>query len=430
MISNIGDQRLLRMEVSNFKRVSFLELRFGEDENLCIISGNNGEGKSSALDAIESALGGGHSIPAEPLKKGKAKGYTILETTDYVIKRTYTAKSTAITVEAKDGSRINKPQQLLDSLIGSISFDPLAFANMKSKEQVESLQSLLGIDFTQLDKEHNIAYEERRDLNRELKSTEARYDSVEGFESVPSECTSPNELMQKIQDAQDINQLATGAANGLAAARRNFEEASARAESAEQAFRDATTAALETINKVEIEEKHLKETTARIIDIEPLRQQLSELDATNEKIRNNIQRHHLREELDSIQKRVDAAQQKISDSEEKKRETLSKAKMPVSGLTFDETGIRFNDIPFEQCSQAEKLRISTAMGVSQNPKLKLMLIRDGSLLDNENMKLMIKLAIEFKTLILLEYAGKHENAKVVMEDGHALVNDAEYEVSK
>ena len=48
-----------------------------------------------------------------------------------------------------------------------------------------------------------------------------------------------------------------------------------------------------------------------------------------------------------------------------------------------------------------------------------MLIKDGFLLDDKSLKLMNDLATEHKVQIILEYAGNHKDAKIVMEDGEA-----------
>ena len=45
--------------------------------------------------------------------------------------------------------------------------------------------------------------------------------------------------------------------------------------------------------------------------------------------------------------------------------------------------VTYNNVPFDQCSSSEQLRVSLAMGLALNPKLKVILIRDGSLLDGQ-----------------------------------------------
>ena len=426
MEATIKKQRLIGMEISNFLKVTLLTLKFDEKENLVIIAGNNGEGKTSALNAVESALAGGHAIPAEPLTKGKAKGYTILETTDYVIKRSYTKTGTSLVVEAKEGGKIASPQKLLNSLVGSISFDPLAFSNMKAKEQLATLQELLGLDFSELDEKRATAYEERRYFNRELKSEESRLDGIESFPDVPKEIQSANSILKKLDEARLFGEALTLKYQELQACEDDIS-------GTKQEIQDRKDEIL--VNQKRIDE--LKQYGKRIVknqktlvdqakqmesekpDARAMQSELDNIEETNEKVRSNIRRSEIRENIDTAQKLVNRKQNIIDTLDEEKQKQLSEAKMPVKGLSFDETGVRFNDIPFQNCSQAEKLRVSTAMGMAENPKLALMLIRDGSLLDDKSMKLMYDLAQEYDCQILLEYAGTHKDAKVVLENGEA-----------
>jgi hypothetical protein len=91
--------------------------------------------------------------------------------------------------------------------------------------------------------------------------------------------------------------------------------------------------------------------------------------------------------------------------------------MPIEGLALNEEGVTFNDLPFSQCSSAEQLRISVAMGLALNPKLKVLLIRDGSLLDEESMKALAEQAAAADAQVWLERVGDKDKCAVIIEDG-------------
>ncbi len=430
MEATIKKQRLIGMEISNFLKVTLLTLKFDENENLIIIAGNNGEGKTSALNAVESALAGGHSIPAEPLTKGKAKGYTILETTDYIIKRFYTKTGTSLVVEAKKGGKISSPQKLLNSLVGSISFDPLAFSNMKAKEQLATLQELLGLDFSELDEKRATAYEERRYFNRELKAEESRLDGIESFPDVPKKIQSASSILKNLDEARLFDEALTLKYQEL----QSCEDDISGTKTDIQDFQNEIQSNQKSIDKLKQYGKRIvknqktladecKQMESEKPDARAMQSELDNIEETNEKVRSNIRRSELRVIVDTAQRMIDEKQTTIDALDEEKQKQLSETKMPVKGLSFDETGVRFNDIPFENCSQAEKLRVSTAMAMAENPKLALMLIRDGSLLDDKSMKLMYDLAQEYDCQVLLEYAGNHKDAKVVLENGEAKSDD-------
>ena len=96
---------------------------------------------------------------------------------------------------------------------------------------------------------------------------------------------------------------------------------------------------------------------------------------------------------------------------------MAEADFPIPGLAFDADGVTFNGIPFAQCSSAERLRVSVAMGIALNPKLKVLLIRDGSLLDDNNLAMIAEAAKEADAQVWIERVSKGEECSVIIEDG-------------
>ena len=52
-----------------------------------------------------------------------------------------------------------------------------------------------------------------------------------------------------------------------------------------------------------------------------------------------------------------------------------------------------------------------------NPKLKILLIRDGSLLDEDNLKMVAEMAEEEGGQLWLERVGEGKECQVIIEDG-------------
>ena len=63
-------------------------------------------------------------------------------------------------------------------------------------------------------------------------------------------------------------------------------------------------------------------------------------------------------------------------------------KIPVSGLTFSDDGLDYNNIPLSQCSDGEKLMVSMGISMALNPTLRVLRIKDGSLLGPKNMAIL------------------------------------------
>lgn len=137
--------RLHHLQVENFMRVEAFSV--DPEGNHVIISGENEAGKTSVLNAIFAALQGASSktIP-EPVRHGAPAGSVTLDLGDYIIVRHWTAKSTRLVVTARDGSRVTKPQQLLDGLLGRYALDPVAFLHRRPQDQVDDVLGLAGVE--------------------------------------------------------------------------------------------------------------------------------------------------------------------------------------------------------------------------------------------------------------------------------------------
>lgn len=104
---------------------------------------------------------------------------------------------------------------------------------------------------------------------------------------------------------------------------------------------------------------------------------------------------------------------------EKKRQRLAEANYPIAGLAVNEDGtVLFDGVPLAQASRAQQIRTSVAIGIAMNPKLKVLLIRDGSLLDEENMQLVAEMAKQHDAQIWIERVGDKDESAIIIEDGH------------
>ncbi len=89
----------------------------------------------------------------------------------------------------------------------------------------------------------------------------------------------------------------------------------------------------------------------------------------------------------------------------------------INGLAFDAEGVTFNGIPFQQCSSAEQVRIAVAVAAALNPKIRVIRIADGSLLDSASMAEIERLAKEHDMQIWIERVDESGGVGIVIEDG-------------
>jgi len=155
-----------RIEVSNFKAVKNNSVDF----NGCsaIITGGNNKGKSSLLKGLFDRFRG--EKPELILKDGEEKGYSILELTDgSIIEWVFNEKTEKFIYITKDGiKQTTGVLSMLGNKYFGQKFDIDKFLNSTPKEQIKSLQKLVGLDFTEIENKYKVAYDERTIANSEL----------------------------------------------------------------------------------------------------------------------------------------------------------------------------------------------------------------------------------------------------------------------
>ncbi|PRA13292.1 hypothetical protein CQ010_01210 [Arthrobacter sp. MYb211] len=398
-----NQQRLVGLKVENFKRLRTVDIEF--TENTVIISGRNEQGKSSVLDAILWALGGGAAAKKmpNPIHNGETKATVEVVLDDFIITRTAAVdrKASTLTVTSRDGvEKYSSPQKLLDGLIGKLSFDPLEFSRMKDTEQRAVLLDCveLGIDLNANEAEREVAYKERTFVNREVKSLEAQYKAIEAPAEVPAQ-VDVGALMQELTASQKAHTDAAEAVRTVSSLEAQLAD-----------LQDRLAAA---------REKSLEALSARDAHRDPddIQEQITgstEANKAGELIR---QKESLGAQFKAKAAEAKALDKKIEDLDKAKADALAKAEMPIEGLGIDETGVTYQGQPLSQASGAGLTKVSTAMAVSLNPGLRLAYIREGSLLDTENLQIIRDIADAMDFMILVEVVDESGEIGIVIEDG-------------
>jgi len=86
-------------------------------------------------------------------------------------------------------------------------------------------------------------------------------------------------------------------------------------------------------------------------------------------------------------------------------------------LTIQDNALYYAGVPLNQASQAEKLRVCMALSIAGKPEIKVILMRQASLLDEDNLKLVAEMAEEMKFQVWLEIVGEDDELSFIIEDG-------------
>ena len=409
---------IVALEASNFKRLR--AIRITPTGEMVEITGKNAQGKSSTLDAIMAALAGGFSLPDKPIRRGHKEAEIRVKIggkgDDLTVTRRFTQSGSTLTVTAADGSKLGSPQAVLDRLLGTLAFDPLAFTQMEPRQQVGVLKSIAGLNeaFDSIEQERQKA---------QVALTTARGEEKRAALSLES-CP--------MVDGPDVEVSMLELADEMSAATATIEQhRKARAWLDGARVRVAGIAA--EIAQLESRIKELADTgktiQSQIDDNEPkvlgfvdpdvaaIKSKMATIEGSNTAARKRHQHRAAVEARRLANEALSRASREVDDVTARREELLTSAKLPVPGLGFTEDGVTLNGMPFEQASQAEQIRASFGMAMAQNPTLRVALIRQGSLLDRDGLRMLAEIACQHQAQVWVERVTNGEQVGIVIEDG-------------
>jgi len=425
--------KIISLEVENFKRIKAIRITT-DGKNLIPIAGRNDQGKSSVIDSIAWILGGNKNNPPETVRKGEktAKGVIDLGKLE-VTKKTKTNGNSTLEVKERVNGELGRPllspQKILEDLYSPLSFDPLAFSKQSSKEQAETLRKLVGINFDQLDQERKAKYDSRTITGREKTRLSAQLDSLQFIENLPTDEVLISDLMEELNKAQENNDenhrlkhehgigeaAISGIQDELVFKRQELKSLKTSLDNLEMGISTLN----ERLTDKQQNQRKKQNTIDHLVDenIQPIQDRISSSQSTNQQIRDNRTFLETQKKYREVNIEYDSFTNDIEFIDREKINKIENAKFPIDGLSFDSDGlVIFNELPFEQASHSQKLKVSISIGLELNPKLKVLLIREGSLLDDQSLITVAQIANENNAEVWLEQVGDKPGA-IIIEDG-------------
>lgn len=418
--------RILQLTSENIKRLKVVQIT--PSGELVVIGGRNGQGKSSVLDSIEMALGGKRSAPSKPVRTGEEEARIVCDLGDIIVRRTFSADGkTSLSVESKDGAIYNSPQTMLDKLVGRLSFDPLEFSRIDDGEQLDVLCQLVGLDLAKFDARRKEVFDERTAYNRGIKQLEGQLSGMVKHQDAPAAEVSITALSAELKSAQAAEKKAAAAQQDLGRKESALKECNVEIDTthADIARLQARLLELEASAAAAkhdvIAQRDLRDQLQSAVpDIEAIHTRMANAEATNRKVRANAEHAALTARIAKGREASAVFTEQITAIDGEKRAAIAGAAFPVPGLSLGDACVTLNNLPFDQASSAEKLRVSVAIGLAMHPKLRVLLIRDGSLLDEEGLRLLGELAAAAKAQVWVERVSNGSEVSVVIEDGSVL----------
>ena len=451
----MSNQHIVRVQAQNFKNVRAIDIT--PNRYLTQISGANGAGKTSALDVVFYGLLGRKTLPANLIRQGQKKGAIFIETSTHLITRHLDDKGGSLQIEVKaTGNLLKAPDDWLEGIAGSLGFDPLKFMRMKPEDQFDTIKALVPaaneVDDLELRNETDAETITRR--KAEAKRLEAARDHVTVDKNLPTATVNVEELLKQSREAADFNQQIERDKRQREDVRRERDQIVRSADDRAQRL-NQLRAEIERIEadlkqdmeKAEANEKIMAawEPIPEPRDRSAIDARISEANRTNQAIvsnnANKAQRDKFEGDVDAIRVEIEELETQVRKRKLAIAKALDSAKFPVAGLSFETVSegsggrerknpkkiITYNGLPLADASTAEQIRVSTAIGMANKPELRFLLIREGSLLDSDNMAVLEKMAHENDFQILMEVVDQTGKVGIYMEEGEVKAVNAEAE---
>jgi DNA repair exonuclease SbcCD ATPase subunit len=408
-------KKIAKVRISNILGID--ELEFTPDGKLTEITGKNGKGKTSVLEAIKSVAGGSD---ATLLRKGAEKGEVVLVLDDgtELINKVTASSSTKTMI--RDGKKVPKPADAIRQLVDLLSVNPVEFLTARKQDRVKVLLEAMPIELD-VEKLSRIAgvpvkaapgvpaldlielvrkqvYEDRTGTNRAVKEKDSTINQMtlalpevpEGVSGNEDELRAQLEQARTTRDAEH-QRIATK----LDGIRKENSDKVATLRAEAQAQIDAINAKLQQdvdAAKAELTDWEGKAARQRELTTErfttaasPLNEALAVIKSSRDTFAKREQAEayikQMQEELAGLQQDADRQTKALDAIDAYKVELISK--LPIPGLEVVNGEVLRNGIVFDRLNTAQQVDIAIEIAKLRAGELAIACVDNFEMLDPE-----------------------------------------------
>jgi len=416
--------QMTAQNVTNLKAV-----RITPDKNMIVLSGANEAGKSNVLDVIQSMLEG---LKLKiPIRDGEDRADATLDLGDIKIRKRWTPKGEALEVYKvlEDGKRqtFSSPQTFLNELTGKM-VDPLKlFVLLRDdpKKFRDVLAKLVGLDMTDLKNEEAAIRDERKLVNDRIRASIAQITEMAAPDpETPDEeltfrekLNDLNRIKEKLQIFEKAERDVAAILQSLADHRARIAEIDSEVERLKAEKEQIENCKITQLEKSSVEKtKNMPEkiTADQILEAESDIESIEELNKT---IRHAIRYRKAVKEAERAKVESEKLTTKLERIEQDKQTRIGACKFPVDGLSLTEDLVIYDGKPLDVASSGRKIRVFVKMAMAMSPTIKVLLVRDGSLLDSTGFNELCDIAESGGFQVWLERTDESGEVGIFIEDG-------------
>lgn len=415
---------LVRMQVKDLGVVKEVAVDFVPGIN--VFQGENGQGKSTLLNAVKFAFEGKRSIPEGIIRRGSDRAEIMVETTDFTVDlQIYDGKNgqTPKLIVKRNGFVKGGPQEFLNGILAEFA-DPREIALMKPEDVFALLMRYAKIDVSDIEKEIAELREEQTVTRRLIKEAGVLA-PVEKAEAVDV-----SETLAKINSIREANRVEEDKKRAIemkALKIKGYQEELSRIDesiaslqqeisSIEKRIKEKKESSIPVIDALKLAEQEL-ETMPEPGEIKPtaeLEAAISQAEERNRKAALYERFVEWEKKVAGLTERLKSDTERVKELEEQKRLRFTEADMVVEGLRVDEEkGVFYRTVPWKNLSEAEKLMLAAKMIVNTTPPnaVRYMVIHQGESILSKLRSELHEYLVESNFTCLMQVASEQAPAK-------------------
>ena len=354
-------------------------------KGLTIIGGKNGQGKTTILDSIAWAIGGGKRKPSDPHRRGSMSDPFVSMTFSNGITVERKGKNSSLTVTDPTGQKAG--QALLDALVSEFALDLPKFMAASRKDKARTLLDILGIgtQLEEMDRQEQSLYNERHAIGMNKDSKAKHANELPEYADAPAQPVSISELIKSQQDILATNgrnqELRKQEASLLGSVKR-------AGEVVEKIEQDLSAAHHELVylkDKLDIARTSTEdlndESTAEI------ETQIAEFEAINAQVAANAAKAAATDEAAEYSFLYDAKTGDLEGVRTDRLALLEGADLPLPGLSIKDGELVYKGDKWDGISGSDQLRVAVSIVRQLSPNCSFVLMDKLEQMDLETLQI-------------------------------------------
>lgn len=351
------------IKVTNLKAVGTAELNLKGCSVL--VTGKNNSGKTTILTALPDRLSGEKPDAIKVIKRGETEASTEWELSNgtrliwSLDTKTKAGERLVIVTYDTNGKeeRGSITKEIMNEYFPEV-FDVDAFLLSTPAKQRKILQTLAGVDFTKIDDQYKVAYDDRTFANRKLADAQALLKPVDTTLPKVEDLDTVTKLQQEISGIDAHNEKYNDASTGLFKIKKDLTTEEGELKKLQALVKSSEAKIKELQGRVKSGETWLEADANKPKDeahLQKIQGKLQQLVFDNIKIKNNNEAVSNRDRVTTLTDDAKKADTKVKEILAEKDEMIRTAKMP-EGFGFSSEGITYNGFDFDKISQSSSAR--------------------------------------------------------------------------